>query len=80
MTLVCRYYDNYLEGEFILYKHKTLPYEVWFMHYGLCISSNKNKYLKRRKIKRLPKSSLTRLLVKEFAHENILIQVFTNIT
>nr|XP_034327587.1 uncharacterized protein LOC105328884 [Crassostrea gigas] len=23
-----RYYDNYLEGEFILYKHKTLPYEV----------------------------------------------------
>lgn len=29
---------------------------------------------------RLLKSSLTRLLVKEFAHENILIQVFTNIT
>lgn len=50
MTLVCRYYDNYLEGEFILYKHKALPYEVWFIHYGLCISSNKNKYLKRRKI------------------------------
>ncbi|XP_061171737.1 von Willebrand factor D and EGF domain-containing protein-like [Saccostrea echinata] len=23
-----RYYDNYLEGEFILYRHKSLPYEV----------------------------------------------------
>lgn len=28
LMLSFRYYNNFLEGEFILYRHKTLPYEV----------------------------------------------------
>lgn len=30
--LSARYYNNFLEGEFILYRHKTMPYEVPTAH------------------------------------------------
>lgn len=28
LFVIFRYYNNFLEGEFILYRHKILPYEV----------------------------------------------------
>ena len=28
LSYVCRYFDNYLEGELVMFRHRTLPYEV----------------------------------------------------
>lgn len=27
--LLCRKYNNFFEGEFVLYRHTTMPYEVY---------------------------------------------------